>query len=356
MDLTNQTTTSLIPEKVSDPVDQIADILIGKNEDEEAKPTNLESEEPDDGTSEDNQEGEVEESEVTEAEAAESEVEDLTWADALGVDEHQLVLDEDGNLSGINVKVDGEVSTVKVKDLIAGYQLNKHITQKSQALAEEKREFDNLKQEAGKAYYEKLQTADKLLGYMNQALLKEYESVDWNQLRHQNPGEYAALQTEYQQRKGMLENIYSAIKVETNELDSAKKAEYEQRYQQHLKDQFERVLANNPSWVDQEVMKTEIQSIGEFANNAYGIQAEEFSCINDARYIEILKDAMAFRKGKITAEKKIQNAPKFQKANSKPKKPMSTVTRLTLNARKASGYKKRELQGDAIAALLLGHN
>jgi hypothetical protein len=33
---------------------------------------------------------------------------------------------------------------------------------------------------------------------------------------------------------------------------------------------------------------------------------------------------------------------------------MSKLTRLTLDARKAKGYKQRDLQRDAVAALLLG--
>lgn len=352
----NTTQTTGEAASVVNPIDDIASILMGEEEEQtgnEGQQTGPETTQ--EGEAEGQQtEGEGEESGEGEGEGEQSE-EELTWAKALGVDDSQLVLDDNGNLKGIQVKVDGEVSTVGVKDLIAGYQLNKHVTQKSQALAEEKREFDNIRINASKALYEKLQQADQLVGYLNQNLLSEFEGVDWNALRVQNPGEYAAKVTDFQNKKARIDQIQAAIHSEGQELSNQYTEEQQRHYQDYVKAQYQKVIENNPQWADVERMKTDIAHIGNFVNSTYGIAPEEFAQVNDARYIEILKDAMAYRQGKSVVEKKVQNVPRMQKAG-KPSKPMSKVTQLTLNARKATGHKQRDLQRDAIAAMLLGEN
>lgn len=353
----NTTQTTGEAASVVNPVDDIASLLMGEEEEQTGNEgQQVGPEETPTGETEGQQpEGEGEESGESAGGEGEQPEEDLTWAKALGVDDSQLVLDEEGNLKGIQVKVDGEVSTVGVKDLIAGYQLNKHVTQKSQALAEEKREFDTLRTQAVQLYTEKLQTADKMLSYMDQSLIKEFNGINWEQLRQQNPGEYAAMQEDFRSRKAMLQQIHTAIQEENRYVDQQKQAEYQKNYQAYLAEQHARVLAANPEWQNPERLQADITALGNFVTSEYGIAPEEFNALSDARYIEILKDAMAYKKGKTVVEKKLQNVPKIQKAG-KTSKPMSKVTQLTLNAKKATGHKQRDLQRDAVAALLLGQS
>ena len=142
-------------------VDQISELLFGSEEPVVNKSKNDESEEadiqPDDSTQD---EDEVTEEEEEDADAESDE--EVTWAKTLGVDEKNIVLDDDGNLSGINVKVDGKVNTVGVKDLIAGYQSNKSNTNKSKLLADERREFDEVKYAVVGEYTKKIETIDAL--------------------------------------------------------------------------------------------------------------------------------------------------------------------------------------------------
>lgn len=324
-------------------LDQIASLL-----GDDAEDLNAGLEETEEGESESQQ---PEESTEGAEEKAEQSEEELTWSKALGVDDQQIVLDEEGNLAGINVKVDGETSTVNLKELIAGYQINKHVTQKSQALAEEKREFEQVRTGASKALFEKLQQADKLVEHLTSRLMAEFEAIDWNRLRVENPGEYAARVTEFQNRKANLDQIKGAIYEEGGQMTEQQVAEQQEKYRSWLQSQYEKVIANNPQWADTEKLRSDMVTMGNFAGSTYGITAQEFSMLNDARHIEILKDAMAYRMGKTVAEKKIQNVPKVQKAGSTTK-PMSRLTQLTLNARKARGAKQRYAQADAVAELL----
>jgi hypothetical protein len=346
---TNTTQTHGEAASVVNPVDDIASLLMGGDE-----PEAEEEQETEEGTPEE-ESTEASPSDEPQSEGELEEGEDLTWSKALGVEDDLLQLDEQGNLQGLKVKVDGEESIVGVKELLEGYRYNKHNTQKSQALAEEKKQFESIKADASAKLYEKLSAADKLLGYMEQALTSEFQNIDWNQLRASNPGEYAAMVADFQARKGQIDKIKAGIMEEGQMMTAEQQAAQQQQYQAYLNDQFQQVLKNNPDWSNPEKMKADVAALGDFVQSAYNIPAEVFASVNDARYIEILKDAMAYRKGKTVTEKKLQNVPKFQKAAGKPTKPMSKVTQLTLNARKATGVKQREFQRDAVAELLMGN-
>jgi hypothetical protein len=76
--------------------------------------------------------------------------------------------------------------------------------------------------------------------------------------------------------------------------------------------------------------------------------------INDARIIEVLKDAMKFRTGVKEADKKlVQQTPKFQKQSSARKNNVTHLDRLIKRAETSTGTAKRGAQTDAIAQLLL---
>lgn len=357
-EVTNSTNTASV-----DPVNDIAQLLMGDTKQTEDDGGNNRQEAPDANESEtttstdesQNNESEKENGEGEEPSSVTTD-EDVTWSSVLGIDDENVILDDEGNLQGLVVKVGGVSSTVSVKDLIAGYQTNKHYTQKSQALAEERREFEKVRGEVAQSYTEKLNAVDKLTGFLYESMTKEFQNVNWEQLRAQNPGEYAAAIADYQARDAQFKQIMSAVHSENNQLTEKQQQEYQANYQKFVHEQYEKVLHNNPSWRDVNKMRSDMADMSVSASTLYGITEEEFQYLNDARHLEILKDAIAFRKGKVVTENKLKAVPpKFQKANGgKPGKPMSKLTRLTLDARKATGSKQRDLQTDAVAELLMG--
>lgn len=319
------------------PVDEIANLLI-EDEDEEL-------EQSDSGS--DDTESESEGSEEDKAGGSD----DVTWASALGVDDSNLELDEEGDLVGIRVKVNGEESVVGVKDLIAGYQTNKYITQKSQVLSHEKKEFDTVRERAASMYVEKLQVADKLVETLKTSLVSDYNRVDWDRLRADNPAEWSALQTEYQNRLQQIEQVTAAIEQERSENMNLHNQMGYQRFQEYVIDQYNRVLAENPEWRNNERMQKDMQELGRGAIELYGITPDEFNALVDARHVRILKDALAYRQGKRALETK-HEAPRFQRGGRTGNQ-MDKLTKLTLRAKKASGAQQRAYQTDAVAELLM---
>lgn len=335
-------------------VDQISELLFGSETPPAKKKAIEESEEadtqPDDLTQEDD-EGAEEEEEDADAESDE----EVTWAKTLGVDEKNIVLDDDGNLSGINVKVDGKVNTVGVKDLIAGYQSNKSNTNKSKLLADERREFDEVKYAVVGEYTKKIETIDALTGHLKKNLLGEYANVDWNKLRYENPGEYAAAVQDFNFRNQEIESITNAVANERGDMSNQMGAEQQQLNQEYVLGQVDKVLEKNPSWANPDEFKKALGKMTDFLGSAYGFSQQEFANIQDARILEIVKDAMAYRNSKESAKTKMAvKVPSYQKSTGKSSKTVSKLQQLTQQAHNAKGYSKRAAETDAVAALLGG--
>lgn len=307
--------------------------------------------EPDDST-EDGDGSEGDESEQTEA--IDLDEYQQVLADSLGLDPEQLKVNEEGEVT-VTTKVDGVTETHTLPELVKGFQTNKYNTQKSQALAEEKREFERLAQEKVQQIEQTLEQNMALAGMLEQELVGEFEGIDWNQLKMTDPGEYAALRQDMAERYQKVQNMKGQLEQQKQAMMLEQQEKMQAQQQEYLKAQYEKMLANNPAWQDQEVLKKDMSGLKDFASSAYGFTDEDFQHVTDARLIELLKDAKAYRDGSKFAEKKVAPKPKFKKATKqRPKAPKLTkLDKLTKMAKSAKGSNKRKIQTDAIAELLL---
>lgn len=324
-------------------LDQMAEILVGGLDED--------SDIQDDGNDENQTEASTEE-EVSEDQDAQDD-EDVTWAKALGVDESDILLDDDGNFKGIKIVVDGKEEQATLAELKNGYQFNKANTQRAQAIAEERKQLENVKQLVTTEYTQKLQNVNKLTELLAGKFLEEYNSLDWQRIRLEQPGEYAALQRDFDAKRLELQNIFAALETEQKSISVEEQQAQQAKYNSYLEAQAQKAIANNPEWKDVEKFKTAMSDMVKFVGDAYGFSADEFSSVYDARLLELIKDAMAYRNGsKIAQEKIATNIPKFQKSSG-PAKKSSKLDQLVKTAKSAKGYKKRDAEADAITALLL---
>jgi len=329
-----------------DVVDEISSLLDGGDE--------IEGEVED--KIEDSEEGEAEVAEPETEESPEDESdEDTSWESVLGVKEEQLSFDDNGALKGVNVKINGEVSTVKVQDLIAGYQINKALTQKQQVFAEERKAFEAQAQTLATEYKSKLENAEAITNYLASKVMSEFEGIDWNKLRVENPAEYAAARQDYAARVQEIQQAQEALQAEKGTLTVAEQQQMQQHHAKHLQSQREKMLENNPAWNDPNVFKQEMTGMKSFLSEKYGFTDQDFAQVNDARLIELVKDAKKYRDGATVAQKKIAvPVPKFQKSVGKSKKPLSKLAELTKKAKLSKGANKRIAQSDAVTELLMG--
>lgn len=293
-----------------------------------------------------------------ESESQDAEPQDLednvTWGKALGLDDNSVVLDDDGNLKGVKVKIDGKEDTVELKELIAGYQYNKFNTQKGQALSEESKAFKAKVEQESKAYADKLDSLEKATAYVKNQFLKQFENIDWQKLRYENPAEYSALVQDFQMQNTEFDRIITVIDDTKQSEISRLNNELSENIARHQKEQLALSLSKNPEWNNPKVLKTALEDMNSFMGETYGFTPQEFASINDHRMIEVIKDAMKFRRGIKEAEQKIiQQKPNFQKQTGVRKNNVSHLDKLIKRAATATGTAKRGAETDAIAQLLI---
>jgi hypothetical protein len=280
---------------------------------------------------------------------------ELTWAGALGLEESKIVLDEEtGTLKGVLVKVGDDTSVVDIPTLVKGYQTDKYNTQRSQQIAEERRQVEEAAEKIITNYKSKLTDAEKLTEILHNSLLGEYQKIDWERLRAANPGEYAAMMQDFRSRSDKINEMYEAIQQQKAHEEQEQSVIYQQRKQQHLERQI-LTLEKNPDWGTPEAFKAGMDSVTSFFQENYGIEPELILNLADHRIIEVFKDAKKGRElAKVATNKLPKTLPKMIKAVGANKPPVKKSDALSKAASKASGNKQRNLQTDAIAALLLG--
>lgn len=322
---------------MTEKVDQIADLLIG--------------EEPE--TTEDL--NEVEESEeieaaVSEEQNEEEEEDDLTWAGTLKVDESKLALDEDGNFTGIKIKVDGEESTVDLNTLIAGYQTAKSTTRKSQALAEQRRIMESERSEMLQGLSNRLKEAEQFTHALGSRMMAEFQGVNWQELRARNPAEYAAMMSDMQARDADIRNMRAQIQQYLQHVSAEEQRNFEQSRQAHLQDAATRTLEMFPEWSNPEAASKDFKEMRNFVTN-FGFNDEDFKSISDPRIFAVLKTVI--RQNAQTEAPGQKKLPKIRPATRTRQRSSSRLDRLVKRAKSATGTNKRNAQTDAIAELLM---
>jgi len=349
----------------SDPVDEIASLLMGGDDlgDEAEADDPLEEQTDDDTLVEDPDDVEELSDEPTEDEdevdESETDITDDEQAlhEMLGVDESQLSVTDDGGFL-INVKVDGKQSQHSLADVIKNYQTESSTTQKSMALADERRQFETAAGAKAQEIKQSLERNYSLAKILEQELMSDYEKVDWDDLRQYDPAEWTAKRQEYATKYQKIQRLQSELEGQAAQTQGAQTAQSNQRRNAFVAEQKEAMIANNPSWVDSEKLHKDMGTLRSFAKDTYGFTDSDMDSVISAGVIEALKDAQSYRKGSKVAQKKLKKiVPKMQKRGKGGryvKNKVSKLDKLTKAAAKATGANKRDLQTDAIAELLTG--
>jgi len=340
-----------------DPLDQMADFLMETAEeqpdttdteaDTEAGPADPE-EETEEPTADDD--ATVEDAEVDN----DVEEDDRTLSQMMGLSDDQVSINEETGEMLLRTKVDGVEKTENLKEVLAGYQTSKYNTQKSMALADERRTFEAAAGKKAGEIKQVLELNSALTQRLQQELMREFQGTNWDELRQTDPAEYAARQQDQSVRYNQLQQIQQQVQQQYGEANQQQNQQNTDNLQVELAKQRDVMISNNPTWHDQTVMKKDITEIRTFLTDTYGLTAADIAVISDAKAINIIQDAMTYRKGIPAAKKRVAAVPKMQKSKGVKRKKVSKLDQLTKAARTATGSQKRDLQTDAIAELLSG--
>jgi len=235
-----------------------------------------------------------------ELEAEEPESDDAS--DDLDQDESEEAdLDEEEapeiDLDSIVITVGDEDLTVE--DLKSGYLRQADYTKKTQALAEQRKEVDQTKEQYASA-----------LAYMTQATrvgLQQFDGVDWQTLQQNDPAKYQQLSQQYSQAAQQVQAFEQAQQQFVEQAQKQAAAQQQMLAQQSV----ETLKTLVPQWSNE--LYGELR---EFVGN-YGITAEEFNQIADYRPMLMFLDAMKFHNSrKVASEKKAKPVTSTRKAKA----------------------------------------
>lgn len=167
------------------------------------------------------------------------------------------------------VKVDGKEFEVTESELLAGYQRQQDYTQKTQAIAEQRRTFEQERQ----GEMEQLRNA---LAYYALPTAKE-----------PRPEDFAGKPDQFMQAYGQWQQ------------QSARQAEAAQLLDTIVSDENRRTLEREagllqqaiPEWADETVRQADYAKMMQAASDRYGFSQEEIAQVTDHRLLILLRDA-----------------------------------------------------------------
>lgn len=236
-----------------------------------------------------------------------------------GSDEEQLESDS----ASYRVIVDGKEMQVPLDELISGYQRGSSFTQKSQALADERREFE-ANAVAVQQERESYSTVLQQLQQQMEAAAKP--DLDWDRLERENPVQWLKLKQLERDRQAQIQ----AVREEQSRMQQVLNQQQEQDLENRLNTERTLVLEKIPEWADSEVQANEQRQLLEYGKQLCFTDSE-LNEIYDHRALIALRDAWRYNQ--------LANGEKVKSAKSKIKNAKSGGKQMS---RQMRGRKQRD--------------
>jgi hypothetical protein len=233
---------------------------------------------------------------------------------------------------------------VTLADLREGRMLKADYTQKTQELAEQRRQVEAHTQQAmEKERTQYLSALETLHRFVLQAAAPDLANVDWSRLAAENPNEYVRLSN----RAREVNAAQEAVRMEYEKVLGQQSKERKERLDKAVEESRAKLKEAIPSWSDdlyQTLLKRGVDT--------YGFKADEVSQVYDSRVMRVLHDAHQFhllKDAKPASEKKVVAVPPVLKRGASEQKP-NPQTQQANNARTALAKNGNDI--DAAAAVM----
>lgn len=228
------------------------------------------------------------------------------------------------------VEAEYEGKTYKVPaELKDALLRNADYTRKTQEVAELRRATEQREQTLRMVQHAMDATFDKAVELRElQSRLAQFDQFDWQAMASQDPTETTKLNLAYQQ----IQRQAAEKQAELQQAYSQQQQLEAHRRQQILQIEAQRLKQSLPAFNEEMAAR-----IRETARSGYGITDAELDSLADARYVQILHDAMQWRSlqnKKPQAMKKVAEAPRVIKPQGSAQRPRNQAA---LQRLKASG-------------------
>lgn len=250
----------------------------------------------------------------------------------------------------VTVKVDGKTQKVPLADVIKSFQLEQHVNNKSIALSEQQRQFEQEQTVAQNLWKQSLTQARQLGELARHQLMAEFQNVNWNELMQKDPVQWTVQQQLFQNRS-------AAINQHLNDVAAAEQAQSEQLRQQQaalLPKEREKMLERVPEWRDQAKFDSDRKVMSAYAKNL-GFSDAELASVFDHRYMTVLHDAAQFRALQASNPevlKRVRAAPQMARPGTRTQKDPKAVAKQQALERAAKNPRDQDAAAAAFEFLI----
>lgn len=194
-------------------------------------------------------------------------------------------------------------------DVLKRAEAHQDYSTQSNALAERQKAWDAEQAQQKSLWDQRLKAAETLGNLAYQDLVREYQSINWDQLSQQDPGRWAVLNTQFQQR---VANIQAALQQIEGQHQEAVKQQQAQ-FQQNLTTEREKLFKVIPEWRDKDKFNAARDRMTGYAKDL-GFSDQEVASISDHRYLRVLHEASQWRQlqaQSVKALKQVRAAPQI---------------------------------------------
>lgn len=213
------------------------------------------------------------------------------------------------------VKVNGKSEKVTLKDLLAAYPKAGDYYQKTQALANRRRELDTGHSQIAKQYHDKLQQVQGLYGKVRDLLVGDINSQAMQQLRQESPQEWLVQRQAMQDRVDAVNGVLQKIHQEQEQHRKDFTEHQQKELAGFIETELEALERHIPDW------KTEGKvRLASYLVDNMGFAQDEIANVVDSRMLLVAEKARLYDKlmseRNKTGKKKVRKKPP---RNAKPK-------------------------------------
>ena len=239
-------------------------------------------------SSEDGEESLEEQAEESPDESEELELDSEDSEDVQDEEEVDEDLEEvESDAQMFKVRADGEELDVSLDELISGYSRQSSFTKKSQALAEDRKSFENEIAEARHLRSQAIEVLENAKSAQPQQAQKD--SQYWQDLKDSDPMQFMLERDEL--REAQMQDQMREQQVQ--KLRAQENAEQQANLEKYIESQRENLSTLIPEWSDEKVAKAERKAIVEYGKNV-GFTDQELNEAYDSRAVATMRKAMLY--------------------------------------------------------------
>lgn len=210
--------------------------------------------------------------------------------DSEEVQEEEELEDEEeveSDVQKFKVRADGEDLDVSLDELISGYSRQSSFTKKSQALAEDRKSFENEIAESKQLRSEAIEALESAKTALPQQA--EKDSQYWQDLKDSDPMQFMLERDEM--RENQMQNQMRDQKI--HQLKAQQEAEDKANLQKYISSQRENLSELIPEWSDEKTADSEKKLIIDYGKRV-GFTDQELETAYDSRAVATMRKAALY--------------------------------------------------------------